>query len=793
MGADETEFDLQPHPRILPMLGEINLAQWKCIAELVDNAVDGFLSVIRQGGSLDAPEIHIQVPMTDDAQARLSVVDNGPGMSAETLELAVKAGWSGNDPISGLGMFGMGFNIATARLGTVTTVWTTRAGDREWVGLTIDFDQLRDQRHFRTPRRSDPKTDPSQHGTKIIVEKLKPEQREWFSKAGNRTKLTIELARIYAAMLRANGVPLGFRLTMNGRPVEAKRHCVWSGPGNTTREVQTSKFGPVDAFQSIDVKLDPRPYCQNCWQWLSANETVCPSCGRTEPVVKRQRAVKGWLGVQRYLSETSYGIDFVRHGRKIEMSSKELFSWWDGDREEKEYPIDDPRDRGRLVGEIHIDHCRVSYTKDRFDRTDPAWDDMVRIVRGEGPLRPDKAAELAVGPNDSALYKLFQVFRRSSPKPKVAGAWRKLLVVPDNEAAEEMARKFDAGDGPYQADDKWWELVDEADRKLLLASGGKPPDTASPPGPEDKLEGFTPAPPQPPGAPSPSPTPAAAPATPPSPPAPKVTPIASLSRQYVSDATEQRWTIEAFQADESHPDLEGNRPWRLKRRPQGNHEFVVNTAHPVFASATLTPLDALLGEMAWSAMDFLKDRPASNTFGSIVADLRLKYATSLALDYRSLSNEAKQTLGSVATTLARNIEPSDAPVLFKELPPDDQKAILQKMATRGAGSPQSIISAGRFLEYAPSSVVSSFFSRHPELFFDGKCWDEPYATLDYQVPEATEVARSRLLRHYESLLSDAVWLADQDPADLAQASRARLLRALYALELLAPSAEEGAE
>jgi hypothetical protein len=791
MTDDGKEFDLQPHPRILPMLGEINLAQWKCIAELVDNAVDGFLSVIRQGGSLETPEVQIQVPMTDDAQARLSVVDNGPGMSADTLELAVKAGWSGNDPISGLGMFGMGFNIATARLGTVTTVWTTRAGDLEWVGLTIDFEKLRDQRHFRTARRSEPKTDPSQHGTKIIIEKLKPEQRQLFSKAGNRTKLAIELARTYSAMLNPNGVPLTFRLTMNGRPLEGKRHCVWSGPGNTTREVQTSKFGPVDAFQSIDVKLDPRPYCQSCWQWLPANETACPSCGRTEPVVKRQRAVKGWLGVQRYLSETAYGIDFVRHGRKIEMGSKELFSWWDGDREEKEYPIDDPRDRGRVVGEIHLDHCRVSYTKDRFDRNDPAWDDMVRIVRGEGPLRPDKAAELAVGPNDSSLFKLFQVFRRSSPKSKVAGAWRKLLVVPDNDVAEEMARKFDAAEPAYQTDEKWWELVDEADRRLLLATGGTPPDVAAAPGPGDKLEGFTPPtvqPPSPPGpgAPTPLPTPPAAP-TP-----PKVTAIASLSRQYGSDATQQRWIVEAFQADDSHPELEGG-PWRLRRRPQGNHEFLVNTSHPVFSSATLTPLDALLAEMAWSAMDFLKDRPEAHTFGSILADLRLKYATSMALDYRSLSNEAKQTVSAIAATLAGNIEPSDAPVLFKELSPDEQNAVLQKMATRGAGSPQSIISAGRFLEYAPSHVVASFFSRHPELFFDGKCWDDPYATLDYQVPEATEVARSRVLRHHESLLSDAVWLADQDPADLAQASRARLLRAVYALELLAPSGEEAAE
>lgn len=147
----QDQFDLQPDPRILPMLGEITLAQWRCLAELVDNAVDGFLSAKRQEKTVSEPEVHVAVPTSDSASAKISVRDNGPGMSPETLETAVRAGWSGNTPVDSLGMFGMGFNIATARLGTVTTVWTTRQEDTEWHGLQIDFDALRQQRHFRTP------------------------------------------------------------------------------------------------------------------------------------------------------------------------------------------------------------------------------------------------------------------------------------------------------------------------------------------------------------------------------------------------------------------------------------------------------------------------------------------------------------------------------------------------------------------------------------------------------------------------------------------------------------------
>jgi HSP90 family molecular chaperone len=177
------EFDLQPDPRILPMLGEINPSQWKCLAELIDNSVDAFLEMIRAGQTPTHPEIAITVPTTDTTTAKVTVRDNGPGMSREKLEMAVRAGWSGSDPTTNLGLFGMGFNIATARLGTVTTAWTTRESDTEWIGLRIDFDALRGQRHFKTPELTRPKIDPSEHGTEITVERLKPEQRMWFTKA----------------------------------------------------------------------------------------------------------------------------------------------------------------------------------------------------------------------------------------------------------------------------------------------------------------------------------------------------------------------------------------------------------------------------------------------------------------------------------------------------------------------------------------------------------------------------------------------------------------------------------
>ena len=199
------ELDLTPDPRVLQMLGEINLQQWRCLAELIDNSIDGFLHATRNGNPIKHSEILVTVPTADAETARVTVRDNGPGMSIETLENAVKAGWSGNDPLSSLGLFGMGFNIATARLGLVTDVWTTRAGDPEYVGVRIDLDELRATRNFRVPRRTRPKPDHADHGTEVVISRLKPDQRAYLARSNNRTTIRKHLARDLFSAARGFG------------------------------------------------------------------------------------------------------------------------------------------------------------------------------------------------------------------------------------------------------------------------------------------------------------------------------------------------------------------------------------------------------------------------------------------------------------------------------------------------------------------------------------------------------------------------------------------------------------
>ena len=150
------------------------------LAELIDNSIDAFLEGQRGAKTLTLdPNVTVELPSgasLDAGAGELIVRDNGPGMTEDELEKAVKAGYSGNDPVEKLGLFGMGFNIATARLGKRTEVWTTTAESGHWIGVEIDFDRLEEVGEFHAPRLQRAKTDEEvqrgHHATEVRVSKL---------------------------------------------------------------------------------------------------------------------------------------------------------------------------------------------------------------------------------------------------------------------------------------------------------------------------------------------------------------------------------------------------------------------------------------------------------------------------------------------------------------------------------------------------------------------------------------------------------------------------------------------
>lgn len=769
------DFDLTPDPRVLQMLGEINLDQWKCIAELVDNSVDAFVEARRTARPVVDPQVVITLPTQDRVDAAVTIRDNGAGMSIEQLEKAVRAGWSGNNPLDSLGLFGMGFNIATARLGLVTEVFTTRTGDPEWTGLRIDLTELRRTRSYHTPRQTRPKANPGVQGTEIRISRLKPEQRAFFARSGNLLKIRRQLARIYAPLLLSKIDT--FTLQLNSQPIQARRPCHWS----PERSVQASDGRPVHAVETFDYPLPARFHCLTCMTSFPVGEH-CPTSGPDCKVVEVKRRLYGWIGLQRYLHEEDFGIDIVRNGRVIESQNKELFVWTGGERPEREYPIDDQRNRGRFIGEVHLDHCRVSYTKDRFERDDPAWSEMVHLVRGEGPLRPEKARAEGFGPQDAPLYRLFQAFRRSSPQGK-AGRWSRIFVVKNNERALEMADLFHKGEPAYQTDEKWYALVEEEDKALVAPPPQGQPGAVD--APANAPEGFLdPASAPPPITSEPAPSPELASPTLPRA-APQRTKLHELSRIYKHPLLKVEFNVDAFSADSADPELTQGLPWTLKLDDPSTRTyfFLFAADHPLYRSMTMTPADALLAELSLRTYEFLKDTiPSSAIFSAILSEFRLQYLQGTRLDAKSLIASADGALKEIALSVARGNR--DWPGLFGTIPQREQESIRRKVAASGIGSIQSVIEAGDFLTYADPEALRAFVSANPDCFFDGAFWEQPLRGIDFGSEAVNAEARRRVLQRYDSYLADTVWLASQTPRDLDRCDRDEVMRAALSIRLL---------
>ena len=773
------ELDLTPDTRVLQMLGEIDLEPWRCLAELIDNAIDGFMLAMRSGTPIEIPEINVAIPTADVESARVVVRDNGPGMSMGTLENAVRAGWTGkNDPFSDLGLFGMGFNIATARLGLVTEIWTSRWGDLEDVGVRIDLDELRATKSFKVPRQIRPKPNPADHGTEVIITRLKPNQRAFLARANNQKTIRNHFARTYSALLSHSEVGK-IRLHVNKTRITPRLHCFW----DPSRSVELPNGTTVGAVERFDVALAPRRYCAYCLRALASDEESCPTRSKSCSITQISRRVHGWVGVQRYLDKTDFGIDFIRNGRKIEIANKDLFGWSDGESAEPEYPIDDPRNRGRFVGEIHLDHCRVSYTKDRFERDDPSWREMVRVVRGDGPLRPQAAKQRGYDGNDSPLFKLFQAFRRTSPQGK-GGQWSRVLVVRDNDRAQQMAASFAENDPEYLTDERWWQLVQEQDVEVL-SGGASDKATPLPQGFIDQggattlVKESSP----PPYAPFPISSP---------PPAPARRLLHELTRKYVHPTFRVEYEIQAYAVDMADSDLPQGLPWllRLQDVATRTYEFLVSTEHDVFRSTTMTFLDALLVELTWRTVDFLKGQSQEPQFALVLAEFRRQYCVETRLDPQAVIAFANSVLVDIARAAPRLVGREGGERAFSELTKPEQESIATRMARRGVADHRPLIADGRFWEYADPQSLRGLVVRRPELFFDGHYWEDPYTALDFGVDTVTNETRGRVTARYEAYLEDAEWLANQTQSDLERANRDTVIRALCSLRLLRPDVEE---
>ena len=760
-------LDITPTPRILRTLGEIPFQTWQCVAELIDNSIDAFLS--DKTAIPEEDERKIVVTWASDSVATddraIEVTDNACGMSIEQLQNAVRAGYSSNDPVGNLGLFGMGFNISTARLGEVTTIMTTRRGDSDWVGIKIDFQKLIDTRRFDAPIIHMAKSNPAEHGTKITISRLRHGILTELPNKENEIRQRLEA--IYASLLNNQEIAI----YVKGRQLRPRNHCVWS----ESRYVRYSDQN-VSARMMIDRNLGDALFdlSRNCY--LTADEAeqyyVDQQEGRDLPahIIERGKRLTGWLGIQRYADPNDFGIDFIRNGRKILISDKSLFQYENPITGQKElqYPLElGTSVGGRIVGELHVDYLLPTYQKNDFDRSDNSWAQTVVAICGVGPFLPKSRKALGFSEqNPSPLCVLVNAFRRVDKGTKC-------LFAP-NDVAKRYAAEFRKGIRDYLDDILWWKAAQEEDQKQ--STGGARATTSVNTGetPSDDISAYISgtviSPPQVivRGNPTDDSQPSSLPVTTPQPvPSPETSKLDELIQRAISVSqlsgrnykfgNTGSLNVRVYELSRGSIFYRGEKKPCFFQSDGIDCDFVYDPSHPLLAQYPITAKMLLLQYLS----EKLKARDSLPDLVSVYAELVETTMQEAKIDRQSLQDRASSAFDLLREKLAVALRDRAADVVncVHESAGEVEETVTNLIQSNTAllTAFQSGIEEGYdAIDYVPPKTLYRLIERFPEDVFDGKVLQTPYITINLQDEKATLRARDESKDRALSFIKDAL-------------------------------------
>lgn len=771
--------DVTPTPRVLRVLGELPFEPWQCFAELIDNAVDAFNTYP------DAEEKTVNIVWSSERLAQadrtIEIIDNAGGMTLEQMTNAVKAGYSSNDPLDNLGLFGLGFNIATAKLGEKTVVYSTRAGDPHWIGVEIDFTQLIKQHSFNAPVVYMAKESINDHGTKIIISNLNSGIHA--SLRSKESAIRKRLENVYSSLLSRNGI----ELYVQGKRLQPKKHCVWSEERFVIRDGRR-----IYAIQKIDRVLGETYFDLERNKYLTPDQEDDLRLKHSADalpahIVKRQKRLKGWVGIQRFFDTNEFGIDFIRNGRKILMSNKEVFSFENPYTGTSilQYPVElGSTVGGRIVGEVEVDYLIPTYQKNDFDRTDISWMQTLEALRGVGPILPKLRKSLGyTDDNVSPCGLLANAYRRTEKGSKN-------LAVSKAVAAEFYGR-FLKNDPEYINDERWWQAVLEADRENASGGAGTAGDVDHGDVPSDDIGDYI------------GTTPTTA-----------VTPMPSSDTTQVSIGTTNTQSAISSTCDalltNSEEYVTLSRRYAYDNKPafnvkvhrmncgqriyqEGNPipcaffsngiecDFFYDENHEILAQYPNTPENLLLTCLAkkFAARDgkseievyakltvenfkeYRLDKSSLKDQAAAVFDLlREKLITALSHKYTEILECIMESSGETEETLSAMISDNDMLQAFR----------LKTSDSIGA------------LSYTPAKTLIRLVSKFPEDVFDGKVFSALYSTLpEFQDQNAKQRLQESSKERIVSLMKDAQAILNDSTSKL---SKNELTRYSLSLSIL---------
>jgi hypothetical protein len=121
------------------------------IAELMDNSIQAGATVVEL---LCSEQVNLVAQRRRSSIHQIAVLDNGSGMDAEVLKLALQFGNGTHltpDKQDGMGRFGMGLPSASISQCTRVEVWSWQHGIESALYTYIDLDKIRSQEQRAIP------------------------------------------------------------------------------------------------------------------------------------------------------------------------------------------------------------------------------------------------------------------------------------------------------------------------------------------------------------------------------------------------------------------------------------------------------------------------------------------------------------------------------------------------------------------------------------------------------------------------------------------------------------------
>lgn len=808
-------FDLTPDPKVLIALSHTNMAPLDALCELIDNSIDSFDIAKLQGAPIKQPIIWIDLPKKSDIENGVGILrirDNGPGMTQEQAEKAIKAGYSGNNSFDSLGLFGMGFNISTSKLGRVTRFLTARLNDDYFIETVIDLEKINQTKSYQIEANKIIKSENFDQGTIIEISRWWPEgnSNNGFIKKLIQygiPKIRQELGRRYATILRDKQI----RILVDKSPCEPFEHCVWSSQRFVERN-----GNPIPARFDFDNVLGAQRRCGNCRAIIPDGENECPSCHSTLIRTVEER-VKGWVGIQRFDDSTRFGIDLIRNGRAIKPAEKAAFFEYVDEFKNviKDYPIDGQY--GRIVGEVHLDFVPVDFLKQDFQRSSEEWQKAMKFLRGESSLQPKQPN---ADKNTSFIYKLYQGYRKVRECGKTdmyMGFWDPVENKPkriSRDIEKEYYQKFLAKEPGYYDDAKWWEKVEEASHKpidalvecpvcgtqnlketeICIGCGniligktcvneacGKKiaksattcqfcgtnqlpsvsfPWTCAVCGSQNKADNI----------------------------------ICShcgkekgalnpLSVDYLLGISnkDDALSIDAFSIELSDGSFSGKlkvetyiantsiiSPKNNQRFPMlidksvGNIKLFIDPSHPIYANCN-TPMEQIIADEL-AAYLFETNRNLVNYPDHTISNLTWKILQKYWLNHIEVSiNTVKDSCENLMThiknRISAEISSDDSGLLYDEMSSAQSKVFVATLFEEKIDLSQvaELKKNGGFIKYVPDEFILQIFDYDPELFFNGKVWDENYKVDNPDIHKDILAAMySQLVKEYRNSLETVI-------------------------------------